>query len=190
MKKRILFVPALILPYYIIFLLVCLVNETLSKIFITNSLISPIIIVIALIFITIVTTILGVILYINDNGDANEYARMNMIFKIVHIPAYFFFSIVGILVSLSFIVIPMFPIAFLVGLNIFFIFGFFNILTMFLTGLIGLLVAKKCYGAKKIDIYQFIIFSILQFIFCIDIAICIALYIKSKKNIEEVKQNV
>ena len=99
---------------------------------------------------------------------------MNMVIKLVHIPAYVLIFVLG----LAFMV-TIFTFAITIILVI------FDMMTIFMTGLIGLSGVIRACCEKKISIKSAIIHGILQFVFCLDVFSAVIAYRKVKKSSQD-----
>lgn len=97
---------------------------------------------------------------------ARQLARASMLVKLVQIPAYVLWFLLGAATFLF-----MGPLlAFLV-----------DAMTIFLSGLVGLAAVLRCRKSGILTRKQTILYAILQFLFCIDVISAIFLYRKAKE---------
>jgi len=96
---------------------------------------------------------------------------MNMVIKLVHIPAYVAIFILGFAFLLT-----IFTFVFSIFLFI------LDVMTIFLTGVIGLSGVIRGYFEKKLSMKSAVIHGILQFVFCVDVISAIIVYRKAKKS--------
>ena len=170
MKKFLLSLPVLLFPYSIIFALFCIWSGFLMETLFQNN---AFLLIFALLFFfvialgfSITTCALGLI----KNWDYVELSRLNMLIKLLSIPAYIMIFIIGIL---CFITIFTFVVSFILII--------LDCMAILLSGLIGVCAIKRCYDNKAISSKEMILHSILQFIFCVDIISSIIVFIKAKK---------
>jgi len=102
--------------------------------------------------------------------NARELLRLNLVIKLVHIPAYVIIFILG----LAFM-ITIFTFAISIVLMI------LDVMTIFLSGLIGLSGVIRGYSEEKISMKSATIHGILQFVFCLDVISAVIVYRRVKK---------
>ena len=162
----------IIFPYLILFTVYLMFfgHNIIEKVFFNNGFY----LILALIFFYVIALISAFVFFIKNilsKKYSENILKINMIIKILHIPAYILIFLMGVI---SFITI------FTIGFSIAFI--ILDMLTIFMTGLIGLSGIIIGFKEKKISIKNAIIFSIFQFIFCIDVFSSIIIYKKIKKE--------
>jgi hypothetical protein len=108
--------------------------------------------------------------------SAHAMALYNMVIKLAQIPAYVIIFILGVLLLLS---------IFTYGFTVFFM--IIDLFTIFLSGLIGIVASRKNYTCGNLSTTEWIIHSILQFVFCADIVSAIIIYRRSKNPSYEPK---
>ena len=161
-------------PYFNLFALFCIFSDPytnlMEKLFFGNGLFLLLIIIvlyiIALIF-SVFISIRCILLKVNSQN----ILRINLIIKLIHIPAYTIIFFIG-LASLITI--------FTMGISIVLI--ILDGLTIFMTGLLGLAGIIRGVTEKKITKGNAIMYSIFQFVFCADILSSILIYRKVKKE--------
>jgi len=104
---------------------------------------------------------------------ACEVLRLNMVIKLVHIPAYVIIFILGFAFMLT-----IFTFAISIVLWI------LDVMTIILSGLIGLSGVIRSYREEKISKKSAIIHGILQFVFCLDVISAIIVYRRTKAGIK------
>lgn len=116
----------------------------------------------------LLSTGITAIVAIKNRWEAEEVAKINMLVKILQIPAYVLIFVFAIFFSLGMILLT--PLA---GL----IYILFDCAVIFMTGVIGAAAAWRCYRENASDGTVTLILAIGQFIFCIDIVCAVVLYI-------------
>lgn len=101
-----------------------------------------------------------------------EMAYINMIIKLAQIPAYIAIFVLGVIFLLT-----IFTFGFVIA------FVIVDILTILISGLIGVTATMKNYTYGSLSKSECVIHSILQFVFCVDVVSAIIVYRKSKKKI-------
>lgn len=137
-----------------------------QKVFNYNAYI-PMGIIIGLVFITF---ILNIIYFVKSLKSKEDTAKSNMIVKLISIPAY-------IIIFITCIVCLMTIFTFIIS----FLLGIFAYICLIMTGLYAVSTYKKLKDKNVITKKEFIIFSILSFIYFADIVVAIIAYKKYKK---------
>jgi cytochrome b561 len=104
--------------------------------------------------------------------SAQEVAHINMIIKLLHIPAYIILFAMGLLGLIT---------IFTAGISI--VLMIMDCMTIFLTGLLGLGGIIRGLSENKLSKKESVIHAIFQFIFCVDIISSIIVY----RRIRDVK---
>ena len=162
MKKLFLAIFIILFPYSIVLLITSLFHTTLMKYLFHNN-------IYTLWIIALISAIFICIKNIINNNNALETAKINMIIKILQIPAYIFIFIIGLACLFT---IFTFGISFLLIT--------LDCASIFLTGIIGVSAVKCNYTEKILSSKELFLYSILQFVFCADIVSAVILYQKSK----------
>jgi len=164
----ILFFP-MIFPYFTLFALFCIFTNTfMETLFYNNGIFLMFLLIIAYI-IAFICSIIFLIKNIKLKVDSKKILHINMIIKLIQIPAYLLIFLIGLLCLIT-----------IFTMGIIFILIIFNCMAIFLTGLIGLCGIIRGFFEKKLKLKYSVINAILQFIFCIDIISCIVTYRKIK----------
>lgn len=111
------------------------------------------------------------VLSCREKWFASNMALCSMILKLVQIPAYILFFMVG-----------MSGVIFVQFLAVTFIIWLIDVLTITLSGIVGISAVLRCRAEGKLTRSQTIIHGILQFIFCADVISAIIVYRKSKEG--------
>ena len=170
-----LFLPFLF-PFIILFALICIfINTTFIEIVFQNNGLYLILSIIIIYIIALFSSIIFCIINVFKKINSQELLHINMIIKLIQIPAYILIFIFGLLCLLT---------IFTIGISI--VLMIFDGMAIFLTGVIGLAGIIRGLIENKITKKTAVIYAILQFIFCIDIIASIKIYKKIKVvNIEQ-----
>lgn len=169
------------LKFSLIALFPYLIVIILLMIFLTPSIIESVfqgnifILLAILLIIFLVALAFSLVTFISslfDKKKAVDLTRVNMVIKLIQIPAYLILFIIGMLSMIT---------IFTMGIGLFLI--VLNVLSITLTGLIGLGGVVKMFREKRLQITEAVIYAILQFVFCADVICSIVMYIKAKKEI-------
>lgn len=165
MKKYLPYIPILLFPYFVAFALVCVFTGTFMKTLFNNNIFMLLETLMLLYIIA-----LGFALYIFIRGftkkqDVHEMLRINMIIKLVHIPAYLIIFVFGVICTIT-----IFTIVITVLLMI------LDGMTIVLSGSVGLSGVLLSLKEKKISTNKAILHGMLQFVYCADIISSIVLY--------------
>jgi hypothetical protein len=169
-KKFYLLLPLIILfPYIVLSAFICLFsNAFMDTVFKNNGLY----LFLTLMIIYIIAFVCSIILFITNivfKRDSLQLLRINMIIKIIHIPAYVLIFLFGLLCLIT-----------IFSAWITLILMVFDIITIFLTGLIGFGGIIRGVIENKISKKTAAIYAVLQFVFCFDVISSILLYRKIK----------
>lgn len=168
--KKLLSVSFIILfPYSIVLLIYSLFHTALMKYLFHNNIYIGIFYICIFWLISFINAILFCIKNVIYEKNALELAKINMTIKLIQIPAYLFLFIIGIACMFT---IFTFAISFILLA--------LDCASIFLSGLIGVSAVKQNYTDSILSIKQAIFYSILQFIFCIDVICSVVLFKKSK----------
>ncbi len=169
-------IPAMLLPYLILFSYVVIFNYTdillfdqiMEKVFDNNALILLGVLFIYC-FITSIFSIISFAQSLRGKYDAKSLTKAALIVKLIQLPAYITIFVVGVIFVLSIWMIPFTIILFLI-----------DSLTLILTSLFslsGIIVSVK---NGTFEFKEVILFAILQFIFCADVVSLFIFYKKLK----------
>lgn len=167
MKKYLLAIPLVLYPYSAFGALVGFF-ATLNK---TDSVVLAALfpIICSLIWLAaLICTVLIAIFSAVKKEDPTALSKLNMIIKLIHIPAYFLLFIMGMLLSMG-------------GMFL----GIFLPLVMFLdwgaiclSGTVGAVSASRAKADGMLTTGKAVIFGIMQFIYCFDVIFSIVLFVK------------
>ena len=167
-----LYLLALLFPYLIIFASICIVTNIgniMESIFNNNALYVLAVLIIIYVF-ALICTIIQVILNSISQKSSKQLLFINMIIKLVHIPAYIVIFLFGLLNLIT---------IFTAGIAI--VLMILDGMAIFLTGLIGLSGIIRGLLEKKLSPKNAFVYGVFQFIFCVDVISSIVLYKKIKK---------
>ncbi|HEX3017860.1 MAG TPA: hypothetical protein VHP31_08420 [Caproicibacter sp.] len=114
---------------------------------------------------SVATFIIGLV----KKWNPQELLHINMVIKLIHIPAYILIFIIGLVCLLT-----IFTFAISIVLMI------LDSMTIFLSGLIGLGGIIRSYSENKLSKKAAVMHGILQFVFCADVISSIIVYRKVK----------
>lgn len=169
MKKILPFIFIILFPYYIVFLIGSLLNQHLMEFVFHNNFYIGLL---SLCIFGIIAFVSVIILCVNNFAgrlDAVEAARINMMIKIIPIPAYLVIFVIGLMCLLT---------IFTIGIS--FILLILDGISIVLSGLIGVFVVRRCYADGILTRTEMVIHGILQFVFCLDIVSAVIVYRKIK----------
>ena len=166
-------------PYLIVFSIFSIFSNSLREI-VFRGIGSPyvlLLIILVFYFAALVTTVIYLVRNLYKRQSALEMTKINMVIKLIHIPAYIFIFIVGLLCLLT-IFTMLFTIAFFV----------FDCLAIFLTGLVGAGGIIQGAREEKITKKSAILHGILHFLFCVDVISAIIIYRRVKRVSDRLTQ--
>ena len=102
--------------------------------------------------------------------DCRRMARFTMWVKLLQIPAYCIIAVLGALFTFT-----IFTIGFTIA------FAFFDVLAIAMTGILGAFSVGKCHRKGLLNRADWLVYTLLQFVFCVDVVSSILLYRKAKK---------
>jgi hypothetical protein len=168
-KKIILSIPIILFPYSVLAIMYCIFSGFLMETVFQNNVLYYIAVIMISGFISLLMSVSMTIVSYVEKWSASEMARINMVIKLAQIPAYVIIFVLGALFLLT---------IFTFGFTAVFI--FVDIFSIFLSGLIGIVASRKNYTCGKLSTNEWIIHSILQFVFCADIISAIIIFRKSR----------
>lgn len=172
MYKYLLAIPLIIFPYWLLFLLYCLLTGTLmEEVFLNNGYLL-IAALVAGAFIAFVCTLILCVLSVAKNQGSLSVVRLNMIIKLVHVPAYIAIFVLSLAFSLT-----VFGIGFVI---VFILSDAFCILMSGLVGAVSTILARR----QQAGLSDWIAYAILQFIYCVDVVTCVMMYCKIRKHLK------
>jgi MFS family permease len=161
MKKLIPFYGIVLFPYLIVFILISIFGGYFTDDFLLFLLITLIILYVVAIVCAIAEFIKG----ITKKNQSTEILRINMMIKLLHIPAYLLIFVFGLLCTIT---------IFTIGVTI--VLMILDGMTILLSGLVGLGGIIGSLRENKISTKKAVIHGILQFIYCADVISSIVMY--------------
>lgn len=169
MRRYLQFFLIAIFPYLIAFALICMYKGYLIDTVFHHNVYPLLLILIVMYVVALVCAVIAFVASLKKKRKILEVLRVNMIVKLIHIPAYLFIFVVGLLCMIT---------IFTFGITI--VLMIFDGMTIVLSGLIGLGGIIRSLRENKISIKVAVIHGILQFVFCADIISSIVIYRKVK----------
>lgn len=163
--KRLLLLPCMLFPYVLLFTIYCLYTGFLMEELFGNFILNLALWMLLYFGVAIAFLVIFIVLSIVKKWDYKEISKINMEIKLAQIPAYIAIFILGVLCFIT---------IFTFGFTIFFF--IYDIISIIMTGIIGLLSILIYFCKEKRQVTQIILLAIGQFIFCIDIPASIILY--------------
>lgn len=114
----------------------------------------------------------------SSKTDAITAAWSNMLIKLLQTPAYILLFIAGAMFST---IIFTWLITFTIIVT--------DVMTIFLTGINGIVAACKCRKAGLLKTSGAVWFSISQFIYCVDVVCAVILYLKVKRAMDNIEKD-
>lgn len=170
MAKYVLSLPVILFPYTLLFALCCLYTGFLMEPVFQNN---GYLLLLALALCFVVAAVFAVIVAVGAIARASDgvcMARLTMVIKFCHVPAYVAIFVLGILFTLS-----VWGILFVV------VFVLFDCAAIGMTGLIGAAAVYRNYREKHLPAGSSVLFGIVQFVFCADLVACVMSYARSRK---------
>ncbi len=174
MKKYIILLPCAVFPYSLLFAVFCIFTGSFMNTLFSNNAYILLFYIFLLFIISLICNISFLILSISQKWSSGKIAYINMIIRLIQIPAYILIFTMGIICMLT---------IFTFGFSVLFI-GF-DCMSIFLTGLIGISASVRCCFDGKITKSSSIIHSLFQFVFCADIISAVIIFLKAKSYISK-----
>lgn len=173
MKK---FVPTLsivLFPYAIAFVLYCIFSGFLMEsVFQSNAYFCLLMLVIIWI-VALISSVSICAVSLVRKWDFVELSHTNMLIKTSSIPAYLVIFVVGTACMLTIFTFAISAILMIL-----------DVMSIVLSGLIGIAAVKRSYDSSAISAKEMILYGALQFVFCADVVTSIIVFRKSKKMCE------
>jgi hypothetical protein len=179
MSKYIQFFLIALFPYLIVFALICMFKTYFMDTVFHNNIFSLLLILIVLYVVALGCAVTAFIASLAKESKILDVLRINIIIKLIHIPAYLFIFVVGLSSMIT---------IFTSGISI--VLVILDGMTIALSGLIGLGGVIKSLRENKIFIKAAIIHGILQFVFCVAIISSIVIYRTVKATEYDYKHNL
>ncbi len=126
-----------------------------------------------LLVLSLLSTLVTAILAVTRQWDGRELSKVNMIVKILQIPAYILIFAEGLYFSFAMILLT--PVAAI-------LFVLFDCAVIGMTGIIGAAATVRCYKEYGLDKAFAVILGLGQFIFCVDIACAVLVFVSTGKK--------
>lgn len=170
MKKYVPVISIALFPYAVVFALYCIFSGFLMENVFQNNgylcLLALLLFWCAALICTVAVSVAAMV----QKWDHVELCRVNMLIKLIMIPAYIVIFIIGVICILT-----IFTIAFSVILVI------LDVMSMILSGIFGVSAIKRSYDSGAVSALEMIIHVVLQFVFCADIVSSVIVYHKAKR---------
>lgn len=119
----------------------------------------------------LVACILNMVLALKNKESAKKQALLGMVIKLVHIPAYVFFFLIGaggaMLVQFLAVTIIIF---------------LFDCITIALSGVVELAAVLRARSEGKLKMGEALICAVCSFVFCVDLIVAIGVYVCVRKR--------
>ncbi|MDF2905515.1 MAG: hypothetical protein K0R34_836 [Herbinix sp.] len=161
MKKLLPFYAIVLFPYLIVFILISIFKGYFTDDFLLFLLIT----LVVLYVVAIVCAIAGFMKGVTKKYQPQEILRINMMIKLLHIPAYLLIFVFGLLCTIT---------IFTIGVTV--VLMILDGMTIVLSGLVGLGGIIGSLREKKISTNKAVIHGILQFVYCADVISSIVMY--------------
>lgn len=171
MKKLMPAIFVIIMPYSIPLSLYIMLNRYISTVIPDSYELLLLALPVICYMLGIINTIVIIVRSFRGNKDVEDVVKLNMLIKLIHIPAYVLIFFMGAVTMIT---------IFTSVLSL--VFVFLDMITIICTGAIGLSSAMKCKRAGLISGLRALVYGIIQFIFCIDIVSAVMLYMNIKKK--------
>jgi hypothetical protein len=132
---------------------------------------SVLVAIVVMYIVAVVGSVVFLIRNIAKARKAKELLRINMIVKLIHVPAYLFIFLMGLGFTIT---------IFTIGISV--VLMILDGMTIFLTGMIGLGGVIRSLRESKLSKRSAVTHGILQFIFCADIISSIIIYRRVKNS--------
>lgn len=166
MKKYILLIPILLVPYSILFGIYCIYSGFLMESVFQNN---AYLLILALIAFWLVARICDIFFCVEGmikECNPNQLALANMLLKVIQIPAYVLIFLIG---SACMLTIFTFAISFFLFL--------LDVMSIFLSGMVGFVAVKA--NQASLSRKEFVLHGVLQFVFCADVVSAIIVFRKA-----------
>lgn len=165
MKQYIPLLPLIFVPYALLFVLIGIYNGWFPGDAYDHTIVNVLAGLVALYALALVCVIIVFIASLAGKGNPLKRLRVNMVVKLIHIPAYILIFVIGFLCLFT---------IFTFGISI--VLMVLDAFTILLSGLIGLSGVIRSYKENIISKRTAKIHGVLQFVFCADVVSAIILY--------------
>ncbi len=166
----------ILFPYSIVLLISSLLQPTLMEVFFHNHILIGLFFVCILGLLSFISAIFIGIKNLTNQNNPIKAAKQTMLIKLFQVPAYLSIFVVGLACMVT---------IFSMGISFFLI--IFDCVSIFLSGFVGVSAVKCNYTNGILLKKELLLYSILQFVFCVDVICAIflwkkAVYYFSKKD--------
>ena len=169
--KYLLCLPVVLFPYLMLFALYCLYSGFLMEsLFVNNGFL----LLAAVALCGAVAFLFDVVLCalsLAKGWSSVGTARCNMFVKLCQIPAYLAIFVLGICFFIT-----------IFGIPFVLLFTFCDVAAIVMSGLIGAAAAYAAFTEKRLSRSDAIVYALLQFVFCVDIVLCVMLYRRAARG--------
>ena len=176
MKKLLPYTFIILFPYAVGFLISSIFQPVLMEHIFHNNIYLGVLYLFGLWLIAFISAVIICIWNMVNKKNAVESARMNMIIKLVQIPAYLFIFATGLVCMIT---------IFTMGIS--FVLMLLDCASILLSGLVGVSAVKRNHDVGILSGNEMILHGILQFIFFADIISSIMVFRKSKAKLSWLK---
>lgn len=169
-KKLLPFLFTLIYPYCVVMALICLFTGLWMESVFNNDILILILVLGLISFAAFISVIIGSVFRLVKKTPSSDLLQINMVIKLIHIPAYIAIFLFGLLCMLT---------IFTVGIS--FVLVIYDVLAILFSGMIGLVGVIQAFREKKLSLGKAVTHGIFQFVFCIDVISSIIVYRKVLK---------
>lgn len=171
MKKLLPYTFIILFPYFILFLIYSLFQPSLMERFFENNFYRGLLFLCIFGLLAFVSAVTLLVNGLARKKDALELARVNMVIKLVQIPAYLLIFAVGLLCMIT---------IFTFGISL--ILMVLDGASILFSGLVGICAVTRGHAEGILSPGEWILHSILQFVFCADLVSAVIVYRKAKRK--------
>lgn len=171
MKRLLPEILVILFPYSIVFLIYSVTNSSVMESLFDNNIYLGLLYLCVFWMAAFISAVLVCVRNISQKRDPMELAWTNMIIKLVHIPAYLFIFVVGLICVITIFTIP-------VSICL----AILDCAAIVLSGLAGASAVKRCHEEGALSAGEAVAFGILQFVFCADVVISVVVFVKAKNR--------
>lgn len=170
MRKLLPYTFIILFPYAIGFLLCALLHPSWMKDLFQNNIYPGLFFLCLFWLFALLSAVTACIYHLACRRDAAELARINLLIKLIQIPAYLFIFAAGLVCMLT---------IFTIGIS--FVLMILDGASILLSGFVGISAVKRSHAQGMISTAEMVLHGILQFVFCADIFSAILLFRKTKQ---------
>ena len=176
MRNKLKMLPVMFYPYIymiclVMYCFICFQIDDSSEVQATGIVILLIIAIVCNLY-ALIVVVVNLIMAVKGNYNAIELVKMNMIIKLVHIPAYIIHFLLGMLGLLA----SVWGIGFILwAITI-------DLVTIGLTGMVGVSASVCCKKEGILSKSMSWLYAFSSFIYCVDVISAIVFFVKVKKS--------